>query len=82
MRCGSGRPVYDVGYLITKTKDCYCDRHGENRDKRDTANYTVGGGGRRDAQALLDLMDDPAFDPVREREEFLAAREKVGKITR
>ena len=43
---------------------------------------TADGGGRRDAQALLDLMDDPAFDPVREREEFLTAREKVGKITR
>ncbi len=43
---------------------------------------TVGGGGRRDAQELLDLMDDPVFDPVRERKEFLAAREKVGKIMR
>ena len=43
---------------------------------------TVGGGGKRDAQALLDLMDDPVFDPVREREEFLTARDKVGKITR
>ena len=47
------------------------------RGGRDAA---VGGGGRRDAQALLDLMADPVFDPVREREEFLAAREKTEAI--
>ena len=49
----------------------------EESGGRDAA---VGGGGRRDAQALLDLMADPVFDPVREREEFLAAREKTEAI--